>query len=58
MSEESNRVVYLWWYRRYTAAERDIIFFLQEKWGRPPTQGEIDFQLDLAKTILGPDLTG
>ena len=31
---------------------------IERDWGRPLTQGEIDFQLDLAKTVLGPDLTG
>jgi hypothetical protein len=43
---------------RYSPAEREIIDFLQKDWGRPITQGEIDFQLDQAKSILGPDLTG
>jgi hypothetical protein len=43
---------------RYSAAEQEIIDFLQKKCGRPLTQGEIDFQLDQAKSILGPDLAG
>jgi hypothetical protein len=43
---------------RYSPAEREVIDYLRKDWGRPMTQGEIDFQLDLAKTVLGPDLTG
>jgi hypothetical protein len=43
---------------RYSPAEREIINFLQKDRGRPMTQGEIDFQLDQAKSVLGPDLTG
>jgi hypothetical protein len=43
---------------RYTPAELEIIEFLQKERGRPMTQGEIDFQLEMAKSILGPDLTG
>jgi hypothetical protein len=43
---------------RYTPAELEIIEFLQKSRGRPMTQGEIDFQLDQAKSVLGPDLTG
>jgi hypothetical protein len=35
-----------------------IIAFLAKREGRLLTQGEIDFQLDQAKSILGPDLTG
>jgi hypothetical protein len=41
---------------RYSAAELRIIHFLQTKRGRPMTLGEIDLQLEMAKSILGPDL--
>lgn len=42
---------------RYSPRELRIIHFLQKE-GRPMTQGEIDFQLAIARSILGPDLTG
>jgi hypothetical protein len=43
---------------KYTPREQAIIDFLQKKRDRPMTQGEIDFQLALAKSVLGPDLLG
>jgi hypothetical protein len=43
---------------RYTAAELRIIAYLAKIKGRLLTQGEINFNLAAAKSILGPDLTG
>jgi hypothetical protein len=44
---------------RYTAAELRLVHWLQMRcFERPMTPGELEFQLQLAKSILGPDLTG
>jgi hypothetical protein len=39
---------------KYTPAEQAIIDLLRKDWRRPMTQGEIDFQLEMAKSNSRP----
>jgi hypothetical protein len=43
---------------RYNTREREIINYLQESYGRPLMQEEINLALVQAKAIHGEDLTG